>query len=98
MNQRVQHHISLLVLMLLASLGAGGRADELVMSDSFRLGERPRGDNGDLREVFANTSLNSFWLEVPGTNSVRWRAGDGDDFGWQFSASSIDLNEPPEDS
>ena len=73
-------------------------ADEVIFADRFQLGFRPRGNRGDLREAFANTSLNDFWLEIPGTNSARWQAADGDDFGWQFSGSSIDPMEPPEDA
>jgi hypothetical protein len=73
-------------------------ADDVLFLDSFYLGPRPRGNRGDLREVFPNTSLNDFWLQFPGTNTARWMAGDGQDFGWQFSASSIDPNEPPEDA
>lgn len=73
-------------------------ADELVFADSFYLGARPRNDDGRLREVFANTSLDDFWVQYPGNAQARWRAGDGHDFGWQFSASSIDPLEPPEES
>jgi hypothetical protein len=72
-------------------------ADDILIADTFYLGTRPRGDKGDLRDVFANTSLHDFWLATPGTNTVRWQAGDGHDFGWQFSGSSLDPNEPPED-
>ena len=73
-------------------------ADDVLFFDTFYLAPRPRGDRGELRDVFANTSLNDFWVQFPGTNTPRWKAGDGQDFGWQFSASSIDPYEPPEDA
>ena len=88
-------------LWILCSLAAGSgavMADEAMLFDTFYLGPRPRGNRGELREVFANTSLDGFWAQFPGTNAIRWMAGDGHDFGWQFSGSSIDPNEPREDA
>jgi hypothetical protein len=93
-------HVTLWILICSAAMGTGPMAiaDEALFFDTFYLAPRPRGDRGELRDVFANTSLNDFWVQFPGTNIARWKAGDGQDFGWQFSASSIDPYEPPEDA
>jgi len=80
------------------SAGNAVFAADVLFLDTFYLGPRPRGNRGDLRDAFPNTSLNDFWLQLPGTNTARWIARDCHDFGWLFSASSIDPNEPPEDA
>lgn len=86
------------VLAVLLILTGTARAEEVLLSDSFYLGSRPRGNNGNLRDAFPNTSLNDFWLQFPSNALTRWAAADAPDFGWQFSASSIDPLEPPEDA
>lgn len=88
----------ILVCGVVANSGLAAFADDVLFLDTFYLAPRPRGDRGELRDVFANTSLNDFWVQFPGAATARWRAGNGDDFGWQFSGSSIDPNEPPEDA
>src|SRR5687768_1472707 len=86
-----------LAMSLLLAVAHSTRSDEVLFSDTFYLGPRPRNDDGRIREAFPNTSLDDFWAQFPGNANVRWSAGDGHDFGWQFSASSIDPLEPPED-
>jgi hypothetical protein len=88
----------ILACVAVAGSGLATFADDVLFLDTFYLGPRPRGNRGDLRDAFPNTSLNDFWIQFPGAATARWTAGDGHDFGWQFSASSIDPNEPPEDA
>jgi len=89
---------SILLSGVVTGLGPAVLAHDVLFLDTFYLAPRPRGNRGELRDVFANTSLNDFWVQFPGAATARWKAGDGDDFGWQFSGSSIDPNEPPEDA
>jgi hypothetical protein len=68
-------------------------APGVILRESFGPGPdpilaRPQGGNGNLRQVFAGTSLSGFWLEYPGSKSEAWVTPDPGR-GWIFAFASL---------
>src|SRR4051812_6794156 len=67
-------------------------APDVVLRESFGPGldptfARPQGGNGNLRNIFAGTGLNDFWVEYPGSKSTIWATPETK--GWDFSFASL---------
>lgn len=75
---------------MLACVGAAQAQCEVLVQESFRLGLRPHGGNGDLRPADLEDKLNGFWTQVPGAG-LRWISNDGGPGPvWQFAITSSD--------
>ena len=80
--------------VVLSSAGSSA-SDAVVFQENFDGGPRPRGNNGNVRDVFANDSIGDFWVQYPGNASALWFAPDGETATWNFGGQSSDPLEPP---
>ncbi len=85
-NMRTRRVASAGLVTLL--IGAGecfAQPCSILVKDSFRLGLRPHGGNGTLRNADLEDHLSGYWPQVPASN-VQWiSSGAGAEFSWQFA-------------
>jgi hypothetical protein len=74
-------------------------APDVVLRESFGAGPedlRPQGDKGRLRNVYAGTQLQGFWVEYLGSWANSWRTGsETAGVTWGFAFCSDNPNEMP---
>lgn len=75
--------------LLAGSVFSFGQCTTL-LKESFYLGERPHGGNGDPRLAEIGDTLKDYWPQVPGDNGTKWITGDGNQPRWSFAATSTD--------
>ncbi len=74
-----------LVISLTGAAECLAQPCSILVKDSFRLGLRPHGGNGNLRNADLEDHLSGFWPQLPG-NGVQWiSSGAGAQFTWAFA-------------
>ena len=90
---------SLAALAALALLPAFPlRAQELLLQDSFALGNRPSDERGTILNAADKTEINDFWALFPNQAAERWISGRKKGGGWDFASAPLNPNEPLADS
>jgi len=82
--------VVLSVSSMLACAASASAQCQLLIRDTFRLGDRPHGGNGNLRPAEVHDTLKDYWPQNP-ANGTRWLASDAANVPtWAFAASSLD--------
>lgn len=72
-------------------------APDVLIRESFGAGPdivRPKGGKGELAPSFVHTTINSFWVEWPGSKNTQWITADGDQT-WKFCGTNPTPTELP---
>ena len=72
-------------------------APDVLVRESFGAGPdfmRPAGGKGDMRYSSAHVTLNSFWLEFPGSKSTQWISSEVGQT-WKFCGTGVNPYELP---
>lgn len=87
---RIRHFGSACITALALAAAPSALAQcEVIVKESFRLGSRPHGGNGRMRDAAIGDTLNDYWLQIPG-DGTRWISGDNGAPRWSFASTSED--------
>lgn len=77
-------------LAMVVAAGTANAQCELLVRETFRLGMRPHGGNGRLRDAEIHDTLHDYWPQVP-NDGTRWISTDQSGVpSWGFAAASDD--------